>query len=240
MFRIENPAEDKGAYVRGMFASIAPYYDFLNRLLSFGRDRYWRRFAVAETALPSGGKALDVCTGTADVALEIARQFPHAGRVVGVDFCGPMLKLGREKVHMAGLDGKIELQMAPAEALPFKGGTFDATTVAFGIRSVRDLKMGLQEMARVTRQGGRVVVLEFSIPPSTAFRRIYHFYFRRILPLVGGAISGNPEAYTYLPRSVSQFPSPEELRDLMLQAGFHQVGYHLLTGGIVAVHVGVK
>ncbi len=233
-------SKDKGAYVRRMFASIAPYYDFLNRLLSFGRDRYWRRIAVSHMALPNAGLALDICTGTADIALEIVRQFPEARRILGVDFCEPMLRIGQEKVYHAGMKERIRLGVARAEALPFKEETFDATIVAFGVRNYGAIKEGFEEMARVTRKDGRAIVLEFSTPPGPTFQRLYHFYFHRVLPLLGRAISGNPEAYSYLPMSVSWFPSPRELQDLMLKAGFRQVGYTLLTRGIVTVHVGIK
>lgn len=236
----KNQAKDKGAYVEEMFTSIAPYYDSLNRLLSFSRDRYWRRIAVSHMTLPNGGLALDICTGTADVALEIVRQFPKARRILGVDFCEPMLRIGQEKVGRAGMKERIRLIVARAEALPFREETFDATIVAFGVRNYGEIKEGLEEMARVTRKDGRAIVLDFSTPPGPAFQRLYHFYFHRILPLLGRAISGNPEAYSYLPMSVSWFPSPGELQDLMLKAGFRQVEYYPLTRGIVTLHVGLK
>ncbi len=225
--------------VERMFSAIAPRYDFLNRLLSAGRDRYWRREAIRATSLPLNGRLLDICTGTADMALEAARQFPEA-RIVGVDFSRPMISLGLAKVERANLASRISLQVAPAEALPFPDGSFDAATVAFGLRNVPDRLRSLREMHRVLKPGGRAIVLEFTTPPGRLFRGVYLWYFHRVLPWVGRLISGHPSAYSYLPASVTDFPSPDGLTVWMQESGFHQVSYRLLTGGIVAIHVGRK
>ena len=222
-----------------MFSAIAPRYDFLNRLLSAGRDRFWRREAIRATALPLKGRLLDICTGTADMALEAARQFPDA-RIVGVDFSRPMLALGTTKVERAGLSNWISLQVAPAEALPFPDESFDAATVAFGLRNVPDRLRGLREMHRVLRPRGRAVILEFTTPPSPLFRRAYLWYFHRVLPWIGRVVSGHPSAYSYLPASVADFPDPQGLSAWMREAGYSEVSYRLLTGGIVAIHVGKK
>ncbi len=229
--------DERGVGVERMFSAIAPRYDFLNRLLSAGRDRYWRREAIGATALPPKGHLLDTCTGTADMALEAARQFPDA-QIVGVDFSRPMIALGTAKVERANLADRISLQVAPAEVLPFSDQSFDATTVAFGLRNVPDRLRGLGEMYRVLRPGGRTVVLEFTTPPSPVFRGLYLWYFHRVLPWVGRLVSGHPSAYSYLPASVADFPTPDGLAGWMREAGFHQVSYRLLTGGIVAIHVG--
>lgn len=225
--------------VERMFSAIAPRYDFLNHFLSAGRDRYWRREAIRATALPPKGRLLDICTGTADMALEAARRFPEA-HIVGVDFSRPMISLGLAKVERANLASRISLQVGPAEALPFPDESFDAATVAFGLRNVPDRLRGLREMHRVLRPAGRAVVLEFTTPPSPMFRRVYLWYFHRVLPWVGRLVSGHPSAYSYLPASVSDFPSPEGLAGWMREAGFREVSYHLLTGGIVAIHAGAK
>lgn len=225
--------------VERMFSAIAPRYDFLNRLLSAGRDRTWRRQAVFATALPQHGLLIDVCTGTADMALEAARQFPGA-HIHGVDFSQPMVTLGNAKVKRAHLTGRVQLQVATAEALPFPDGNFDAATVAFGLRNLPDRLRGLREMHRILRSGGRAVVLEFSTPTHPLFRRVYLWYFHQLLPRIGRLISGHATAYTYLPASVSDFPTPEGLVNWMREAGFSEVSYRLLTGGIVALHVGVK
>lgn len=231
-------AEQRAAIER-MFSAIAPRYDMLNRLLSAGRDRVWRREAVRAARLPAEGQLLDVCTGTADVALEAAGQYP-AARILGVDFSGPMIELGRRKVVMKGVADRVHLSVAPAETLPFPDATFDAATVAFGLRNVPDRHQALVEMHRVLRPGGRAVVLEFTTPPGWLFRKIYLWYFRRVLPLVGGWISGHRTAYAYLPASVGEFPSPDGVAAWLQEVGFQKVSYRLMTFGIVAIHVGIK
>lgn len=225
------------AAVERMFSAIAPRYDFLNRLLSAGRDRVWRREAVRATALPADGLLLDVCAGTADIALEAARQYREA-RIVGVDFSSPMIALGRHKVKGTGLDRRIQLFVAAAENLPFPDAAFDAAAVAFGLRNVPDRRQGLSEMRRILRPGGRAVILEFTTPPGRLFRGIYLWYFHRVLPTVGRLISGHRSAYSYLPNSVAEFPSPSELARWMTEIGFREVDWRHLTGGIVAIHVG--
>lgn len=229
-----------GDAIRRMFAGIAPRYDLLNRLLSAGRDRYWRREAVAQAQLPPGGLALDICTGTADLAIELAKQFPSAGSIVGVDFCLPMLRLGADKVSRSGLAHRIRLQAASAEALPFDAETFDAAAIAFGLRNLADRTRGLTELNRVLRPGGRGIILEFAVPQGRLFGSLYHVYFHRVLPWLGGAISGDRSAYSYLPASVAVFPSPLELVKLIEEVGFQDVRCRALTGGIVALHVGRK
>jgi demethylmenaquinone methyltransferase/2-methoxy-6-polyprenyl-1,4-benzoquinol methylase len=184
--------------------------------------------------------ALDVCTGTADVALQLAKQFPSAKSICGVDFCLPMLRLGADKVARVGLAHRIRLQVASAEALPFAADTFDAATIAFGIRNVMDRARGLGELNRVLRPGGRGVILEFATPQGPLFGRLYRSYFHQVLPWLGGLISGNRDAYSYLPASVSRFPSPRELARLMEEVGFRDVQFQALTGGIVTLHVGRK
>ena len=234
-----DPAEVRRAEIRRMFASIAHRYDLLNRLLSLRRDVYWRRMAVAQGCLPPGGRALDLCAGTADLALEIVRQTPGAS-VVAVDNCEPMLLLGLRKARASGVADRIRFVTAHAEVLPFADESFDAAFVAFGIRNVVSQAQGFKEMARLLKPGGRVIILEFSTPPSPLFRSLYHFYSHRILPWIGGLISGNRSAYEYLPASVDGFPSPEGLKLLMEAQGFSHVSYAPLTFGIVTVHQGRK
>jgi len=226
------------AAIRRMFAAIAPRYDLLNRLLSFRRDVAWRRAAAAEAALPLHGAALDLCTGTADLALEVARQYPGARSIVGVDLCEPMLRLGRRKV--AGHEHRVRLATGAAEALPFGTGTFDAVLVAFGIRNVTDRAAALAEVRRVLRPGGRAIVLEFFQPRGTLFAALYRFYSQALLPRIGGWISGNAEAYAYLPASVEAFPEPAAFAEALRAAGFSGVRWRALTGGIVCIHVGVR
>jgi len=230
---------EKGERIRAMFGSIAPRYDLLNRLLSLGIDRRWRRFAVGKIALSGPGRVLDVATGTGDVALEIAAQTPASVSIVGVDFCPEMVELGRVKVEESRHAGRITLEVAPCEDIPFDERTFDAATISFGIRNVVDRAKGLSEMHRVLKDGGRIVILEFSTPTMPLFKQLYHFYFLKILPLIGGLFSRH-SAYQYLPDSVMEFPSREEFEALMSGAGFREVRHFDLTGGIATVYLGIR
>lgn len=230
---------EKGERIREMFGSIAPRYDLLNRLLSFGIDRRWRRFAVRQIKYAADGSILDVATGTGDVALEIAARTPETVRIVGVDFCREMVELGIEKVQASPFAGRITMEVAPCEAIPFPEESFDSVTIAFGIRNVVDRLQGLREMRRVLKTGGRVVILEFSTPRSKLFKALYCFYFLRVLPVIGGLFS-RFSAYKYLPDSVLEFPSQEEFKTLMVEAGFRNPRHYDLTGGIAAVYVGEK
>ncbi len=230
---------EKGERIREMFGSIAPRYDLLNRLLSFGIDRRWRRFAVKQINCGEGGRILDVATGTGDVALEIAAQTPASVTIVGADFCKEMVDLGRIKVGESPYAARITFEVAPCEAIPFPDGTFDAVTIAFGIRNVVDRTQGLREMRRVLKNGGRIVILEFSTPRSAFFKHLYHFYFLKVLPVIGGLFS-QFSAYQYLPDSVLEFPSQEEFKELMASVGFTHLRHHDLTGGIATVYVGER
>ena len=231
--------DPRGTAIERMFSAIAPRYDLLNRLLSAGRDRVWRREAIRAARLSPGSRLLDVCTGTADMALEAVRQCPTVS-VAGVDFSEPMLTLGRAKVERAGQGDRIRLDRASAEALPFPSETFEASCIAFGLRNLADRMAGLREMHRVLRPGGRAVILEFATPPGPLIRRAYLWYFHRILPNIGRLVSGHPSAYAYLPASVAEFPPPEGLAAWLRECGFQLVSYRYLTFGIVAIHVGVK
>ncbi len=215
-----------------MFAGISPRYDFLNHLLSLGRDRYWRRFAVSK--LPSG-LILDVCSGTGDVAIEASNR-SHA---VASDFCEEMLQLCAQKIKMHGITN-IYCVQNDAENLSFKDETFNGAIVAFGIRNVSDMKKALFEMNRVVKKKGRVVILEFSQPENRFFRYAYYFYFKRILPLIGATVSKKSGAYDYLPSSVMLFPKRNEFVELMEKSGMRNVKFYNLTYGIVTVYVGVK
>ncbi|MDO3379190.1 bifunctional demethylmenaquinone methyltransferase/2-methoxy-6-polyprenyl-1,4-benzoquinol methylase UbiE [Geoalkalibacter halelectricus] len=230
---------DKGRRIREMFDGIAPRYDLLNRLLSLGIDRRWRTFAVARLQIPANGRVLDIATGTGDVALEVARQTPPSVRIVGEDFTQGMLVRGRDKIAASAYADRIDLVNAPCEAIPHPSDCFDGVTIAFGIRNVVDRPAGLREMCRVLKPGGRAVILEFSNPRSRVFREVYYFYFRRLLPFIGGLLSRR-SAYQYLPDSVLEFPSQEQFCALMAEAGFVNIRHHDRTGGIVTVYVGEK
>jgi len=235
MFRLS----DKGEKIQQMFGAIAPRYDFLNRLLSFGIDRRWRNKAVRLLKYREGSRILDVATGTGDVALEIAASTPASVKITGADFCREMVELGELKVSASPYAGRIDFKVAPCEDLPFADNTFDSITIAFGIRNVVDRKLGLAEMWRVLSPGGRMIILEFSTPSSMIFRQIYYFYFRRLLPMVGGLFS-RYNAYKYLPDSVLEFPSHEEFSRIISEAGFRNIHIKKLTFGIASIYIGEK
>lgn len=220
-------------HVREMFGRVAPRYDLLNHLLSLQIDRYWRRVAVERVrpivARP-GARLLDLCCGTGDLMAALERV--HGRPVFGVDFCRPMLAIAASK-----LGARARLAEGDALALPFPDASFDLVTVAFGLRNLANYRHGLGEMRRLLRPGGVLAVLEFSQPPGAIFGPLYRFYFRRVLPRLGGAISGAGPAYRYLQQSVEKFPSPEELSGLLRGGGFARVRHWLLTGGVAALHV---
>src|SRR6058998_267504 len=224
------------AYVRDMFTAIAPRYDFLNHLLSLNVDRSWRRTAVARLGWESkpDGTYLDLCAGTLDLAAVLARQVGFRGRVIGADFAVPMLAQGKDKAS------RTVPVAADALALPFPAARFDGALVGFGVRNLADLDSGLKEAARVLKPGARFVILEFATPRFAPLRALYLFYFRHILPAVGRMVSKHRDAYTYLPESVLAFPEPEALARRLTAAGFHDVEFELLTGGICAVHHGTR
>lgn len=228
---------ERAERVRDMFSAIAPTYDLLNGVLSFGIDRRWRaqaaRAALANVPV-GGGAVLDVATGTGDLALTLKRMRPDV-EVIGADFAAPMLELARLKAAKRGAD--IEFVQADGTALPFPYGHFDAVTIAYGLRNFADPDAGLREFRRVLKPGGRLAILEFPPPPQGAFGDLFRFYFTRVLPRLGGAVSGNAGAYSYLPESVLAFFTPDTLAHHLKAAGFAGVGYHLQTFGISALHV---
>jgi demethylmenaquinone methyltransferase/2-methoxy-6-polyprenyl-1,4-benzoquinol methylase len=224
--------------IQTMFSTIAPRYDFLNKVLSLGIDRSWRKFAISRLPKTENAKFLDVATGTCDVALEIIKRCPSGTKVVGVDFSEGMLEFGKEKVRAAGLEDRIDVRFADVTALPFDDESFDGSIIAFGIRNVQDYKKGISEMGRVVKSGGKVVVLEFTSVQNRFFMPIYRFYITKVLPFIGEIISGKKGAYKYLPDSMLGFPSPDEFKSAMEETGLTDVKYHKLTFGITYVHVG--
>jgi demethylmenaquinone methyltransferase/2-methoxy-6-polyprenyl-1,4-benzoquinol methylase len=223
-----------------MFGQIAARYDLLNRLMTFGLDRGWRRFAVAQVtqSMWSGQRrALDVATGTGDFLPILHNAMPDA-LVVGADFSLPMMQAGVSKLDGTGRRGAYV--GGDALKLPFPDESFDAITTGFGMRNVTDLLGALREMHRVTKPGGRMVCLEVARPRSSLLRWGHRLYFTRIVPLIGAVVGGNIEAYTYLPQSAERFPPPEHLCDLLSAAGWRRVRYRLLGLGAVAVHVAEK
>jgi demethylmenaquinone methyltransferase/2-methoxy-6-polyprenyl-1,4-benzoquinol methylase len=219
-----------------MFDSIAGRYDLLNRILSAGVDRGWRVAAAKEVLGNNPKDILDVATGTGDFAIAIKRLSPQS-KVTGSDFAAKMLEIAREKAKKLNLE--MPFEQGDALRLPYADASFDSLSCAFGFRNFADFKKGLQEFHRVLRPGGRAVILEFPPPPENLLGKVYGLYFRTILPFIGGLISGRPEAYRYLPESVIAFPKPEVLAALMNSVGF-ETRYRILTGGLAAIHVGIK
>jgi demethylmenaquinone methyltransferase/2-methoxy-6-polyprenyl-1,4-benzoquinol methylase len=221
-----------------MFAGIAGRYDLLNHLLSGNVDKRWRRLVARElqSSLVEGARALDVACGTGDLSLALADA--GRARVIGLDFCRPMLEVARDK--KANGPHRIPFVEGDALRLPFADESFEAVTIAFGLRNLAGVAEGLSELRRVLKPGGRAAILEFSTPVIPGFRSLFRFYFTRVLPRVGGWVSGSRGAYEYLPDSVSKFPDQKRLAALMREAGFESVGYRNLTGGIAALHTGTR
>lgn len=231
---------EHSARVRAMFASVAKRYDLLNHLLSGNTDKRWRRLVARrlENELSRvDACVLDVACGTGDLALTLADA--TVGRVFGTDFCRPMLEIAKRKTPptRARVVPFIE---GDALKLPFSDSTFDAVTIAFGLRNLSSVEDGLKELCRVLKPSGRAAVLEFSTPVVPGFRTVFQFYFTRVLPRIGGIVSGSRVAYEYLPESVSRFPDQKRLAAMMRDAGFERVEYKNLTGGIAALHIGTR
>jgi demethylmenaquinone methyltransferase/2-methoxy-6-polyprenyl-1,4-benzoquinol methylase len=229
---------DFAGQVNRMFDRVAGRYDALNSVMTAGLHHRWRERAAAKAELGPGDAALDICCGTGDLALELAKRVAPGGHVVGCDFSEPMLDLAREKAAERAAAG-VRFEWADALELPYDGERFDAVTVGFGVRNLADLDRGLREMARVLKPGGRAVILEITTPTRPPLSLFYSLWFDRIVPLLG-ALSSNPEAYSYLPESVRSFPSPRGLAEKMDDAGFKAVRYTVLAGGIIAIHSGVR
>ena len=229
---------EKETYVREMFAAIAPRYDLLNDLLSFRSHKRWRRLAVRLAQVAPGDHCLDVCTGTGDFAVDLAQAAGTTGQVIGADFCEPMIRNGLDKVASAS-GSPIRMMVANAEHLPYPSDMFDVATVGFGIRNVAHIEKAVGEMARVVKPGGRVVILEFNRPRPVWYKPFVDFYLFHILPRLGGLFS-RQEAYTYLPESMKQFVSREELAATMERAGLQEVRIYDLNLGTVCIHIGVK
>lgn len=230
---------DKKSQIREMFDNIAPTYDRLNHLLSMNIDRLWRRRTVNAVARHNPASVLDVATGTGDLAIALARRLPDA-RICGADLSTEMLRVARAKVDECGLASRIELSEGDAEHLEFATGSFDAVTVAFGVRNFGDIDAGLHEMHRVLADGGVLAVLELATPRNKFFNKLYGGYSHRILPRIGGMVSSDSKAYEYLPASVDEFPAPDRFTDMMRAAGFAECRARSLSFGIATLFTGIK
>lgn len=230
--------ESKKSEVRRMFNSIAPRYDLLNHLLSAGIDRYWRRRTIGLLRGLANPLVLDMATGTGDLAIKAHKML--GCRVIGADLSAQMLEVARQKIDERGLQQYISVVEADSENLPFADGSFDAVTVAFGVRNYENLDKGLSEMVRVLKPGGLIAILEFSKPRVFPFRQLYMLYFRHVLPALGGLVSKDKSAYHYLPQSVMQFPDGREFEQHLEQAGARPVRRISLTCGIATIYLGQK
>jgi demethylmenaquinone methyltransferase/2-methoxy-6-polyprenyl-1,4-benzoquinol methylase len=232
------PAE-KSARVRGVFDSVAANYDLMNDLMSGGLHRLWKRFALAQTGLRPGQRALDVASGTGDLGAGLARQVGRGGLAVLTDINREMLSRGRDRLIDRGLAAQVAFVIANAECLPFADSSFDCVTIGFGLRNVTEKAAALASMRRVLRPGGRLLVLEFSKPTIDALRPAYDAYSFDILPRLGAIVAGDAASYRYLAESIRMHPDQETLAAMMRDAGFDEARWHNLAGGIVALHVGV-
>ena len=228
-------ADERPVFVNRMFARIAPTYDLMNRLMTFGQDQSWRRKLLEACNLPPHGSLLDIGTGTGDIAYAAMQQYPGVS-AVGSDFTYEMMAAGIHKVP----DLALPFVQGDTFALPFPDDTFDAVVSGFLVRNVSDRKSAFREMARVTRPGGRVACLEIAPPTNALLEPFFRFYFFHIVPMIGGLISGDHTAYAYLPHSTVEFPAPAALAHIMQQAGLHNVVYHEYMINTVAIHVGTK
>ena len=230
---------DKTSQVEAMFDSIAPAYDFMNSAMSFGLHRRWLRKALKGVSEAAPATVLDVATGTADVAIAIARKLPEAS-VTGIDLSEGMLEVGRRKVAKAGLENRITLQQADCLHLPFADESFDCITVAYGVRNFEHLLEGYKEMQRVLRKGGKLTVIELSTPRSAFVRPFYKFYTRCIIPVAGRLVSKDVRAYSYLPESIAAVAQGKAMTALMEQAGLRDTTFNPLTFGVCTIYTGVK
>ena len=230
----------KRSYVKRLFGRIARIYDPMNRLMSFGLDRYWRRFAAHYLALGSGETGLDLGAGTADLSIAVIRGSGSGTHMIGMDITPEMLEQGRKKLARMGLQDRVELRVGDAEHIDLPDNSVDGCCSAFTVRNLTDIHQGFKEMLRVVRPGGRVVCLEISHPPGKVFGSLFYLYFYKLAPLFGTIIGKAFEEYTYLPNSLTTFPDAPTLKDFMEECGWSDVRFYRLSGGIVAVHVGTK
>ena len=222
-----------------MFDRISPKYDVLNHMLSLNVDKVWRKKTAKAVAKHHPKTILDLATGTADLAISLAKYNPKA-HIIGMDISEKMLEIGKEKVAKKGLANQIELCLGNAAALPFNDNTFDAVTVAFGVRNFEDLVKGLSEIHRVMKPDGQAVILEFSMPEKFPVKQLYRFYFKRVLPKIGQIVSKDPSAYTYLPQSVERFPTPLDFQQILSEKGLKQGSLKRLSFGIATLYTAFK
>ncbi|KJS08695.1 MAG: ubiquinone biosynthesis methyltransferase UbiE [Gammaproteobacteria bacterium BRH_c0] len=234
------PIADKASHVSRVFHSVAGRYDMMNDLMSGGIHRLWKHFTIEMSGVRAGQRVLDIAGGTGDLTAKFSRLVGLEGLVVLADINDSMLRVGRDKLLDSGTSGNVVFAQADAQYLPFPDNSFDCITIAFGLRNVTDKSLAIASMLRVLKPGGRLLVLEFSKPVSPALEKVYDFYSFRILPLMGKAVANDADSYRYLAESIRMHPDQETLKGMMEAAGFARCEYHNLTGGIVALHKGIK
>lgn len=235
----DNKEVPKEQFVHSVFESIAGKYDLMNDILSFRRHKAWRKFTMKKMAMKRGDSAVDICCGTCDWSIALA-DASKTGDVIGLDFSAGMLEVGRRKVEERNLQNRISLMQGNAMELPFEDHSFDYATIGFGLRNVPDLVQVLHEMKRVVKPGGMVVCLELSKPMNQPFKGVYYFYFQRVLPFLGKLFAKSYEQYKWLPESLAMFPDREQLATIFRETGLQKVESFPLTGGIAALHIGLK
>ncbi|WP_339641735.1 bifunctional demethylmenaquinone methyltransferase/2-methoxy-6-polyprenyl-1,4-benzoquinol methylase UbiE [uncultured Porticoccus sp.] len=234
------PVQEKAGHVADVFHSVAGKYDLMNDLMSGGIHRLWKRYTIELSGVRSGQRVLDIAGGTGDLTVKFSRLVGPTGEVVLADINDSMLKVGRDKLTDRGAGGNVRYAQADAQYLPFPDNTFDCITIAFGLRNVTDKDLALQSMLRVLKPGGRLLVLEFSTPTSGLLGKVYDFYSFNLLPRIGQLVAHDGDSYQYLAESIRMHPDQETLKTMMADAGFVNLDYHNMTGGIVALHRGFK
>lgn len=236
----EVDTEEKQNLVGDVFRSVAGNYDVMNDAMSMGVHRLWKWFAIAQSGVGAGDKVLDLAAGSGDLSLKFADKVGADGQVIVTDINAAMLAQGRDRLTNAGVSENVDYCLVNAQSLPFEDNTFDCISISFGLRNVTHKDVALESMQRCLKPGGRVIVLEFSQPTNESFRKLYDSYSFNVIPKLGEVIAGDRDSYQYLVESIRQHPPQEELKQMMLDAGFDRVRYHNLTGGIVALHVAYK
>lgn len=231
---------DKQGMVKGVFRAVASNYDIMNDAMSMGVHRAWKWFAIAQSGVQVGDQVLDLAAGSGDLSLKFANKVGDEGHVIVTDINEAMLEEGRKRLTDAGIAGNVNYCLVNAENLPFDDNSFDCISISFGLRNVTRKEVALASMQRCLKPGGRVIILEFSQPTNETFRKVYDAYSFNVIPKLGEMISNDRESYQYLVESIRKHPPQEELKQMMLDAGFDRVRYHNLTGGVVALHIGYK
>jgi demethylmenaquinone methyltransferase / 2-methoxy-6-polyprenyl-1,4-benzoquinol methylase len=229
----------KEEFVHSVFESIAPKYDLMNNILSFRQHKYWRKFTMNKMNVQEGQTAIDLCCGTCDWTISLAQK-SNSGKIIGLDFSQNMLDYGALKIAELGLGQQVTLVRGNAMSLPYEDNSFDYATIGFALRNVPDLEQVIREMKRVVKPGGRIVSLELSKPTWQPFKALYFFYFQKVLPLLGKLIVKRYEQYKWLPESLIHFPDHKQLAEIFRKTGLSEVEAYPLTGGIAALHIGMK